>query len=331
MTVVFSASYRWTGACSATRIVPRHSLCVLLAIACSVMMPSRAAAQTQSQPPAQQQPPAQAPNQTPDQQPAATTAPSGQDDDAALRPLDPDFTVVNLPTTLPLPMGAGNFHLTHRFVGVNWRQDDASTIASNLFGFDGPAVIQLEYRIAVVKHLEAVVARTNFGRTVQFSVKYDAIHQSESRPLGVSGILAIEGQNNFRPHNVSGADIGYAPAIGLALSRTLGTAASIYVDPILAANTLPTGVGDKRNTFYVGIGARVKIVPAFFLVGEVSPRVAGYKQGDAEFAFSLEKRVGGHVFSLVVANTEGTTYGQLARGGNPQTLYIGFNLARKFY
>jgi len=166
---------------------------------------------------------------------------------------------------------------------------------------------------------------------VQFSVKYDAIHQSASKPLGVSGILAVEGQNNFQPHNVSGADIGYASAIGLALSRTLGTAASVYLDPILAANTLPTGVGDRRNTFYVGIGARVKIVPALFLVGEVSPRVAGYKQGDPELAFSLEKRVGGHVFSLVVANTEGTTYGQLARGGNPQTLYIGFNLARKFY
>ena len=107
------------------------------------------------------------------------------------------------------------------------------------------------------------------------------------------------------------------------------TAASVYVDPIFAANTLPTGVGDKRNTFYVGIGARVKIVPALFLVGEVSPRVAGYKQGDPELAFSLEKRVGGHVFSLVIVNTQATTYGQLARGANPETLYIGFNLARK--
>jgi len=326
MTVVFSAIYGWTGACSVTRTVARHSLCVLSAFACLIILGARAEAQPQTQPPTQTQ------SQTPDQPPAAAPTPAPDtDDDATLRPLDPDFTVVNLPTTLPLPKFGSNFHLTHRFVGVNWRQDDASTIAANLFGFDGPAVIQLEYRIAVMKHLEAVIARTNFGRTVQFSAKYDAIHQSASKPLGVSGILAVEGQNNFRPHNVSGADIGYAPAIGLALSRTLGDVASVYLDPILAANTLPTGVGDKRNTFYVGIGARVKIVPAFFLVGEVSPRVAGYKQGDPEFAVSLEKRVGGHVFSLVVANTEGTTYGQLARGGNPQTLYIGFNLARKFY
>ncbi len=26
-----------------------------------------------------------------------------------------------------------------------------------------------------------------------------------------------------------------------------------------------------------------------------------------------------------------TTYGQLARGGNPESLYLGFNLARKFF
>jgi hypothetical protein len=253
------------------------------------------------------------------------------DDDAALRPLEPDFTVVNLPTTLPLPMGAGNFHLTHRFVGVNWRQDDFRTIASNAFGFDGPAVIQLEYRIAVMKHLEAIVARTNFDRTIQFSAKYDAFHEGESHPFGFSGIVSVEGQNNFHRTNTSGADIGYTPALGVVLSRTLGGIAAVYVDPIWAHNTQPIGVGDKLNTFYVGLGGRLRIAPATFVVGEVSPRVSGYKQGDAEFAVALEKRVGGHVFSLVVANTQATTYGQLARGANPETLYIGFNLARKFY
>jgi hypothetical protein len=246
--------------------------------------------------------------------------------------MEPDFTVVNLPTTLPLPMGAaGNFHLTHRFVGVNWRQDDFSTIASNAFGFDGPAVIQLEYRIAVMRHLEAVVARTNFGRTIQFSGKYDAFHEGASHPFGLSAIVSVEGENNFRPTNTSGTDIGYTPAFGAVVSRTLGKVAAVYVDPIFAHNTQPIGDPDRVKTFYVGLGARVKIRPDTYVVGEVSPRVSGYKQGDAELAFALEKRVGGHVFSLVVANTQATTYGQLARGANPETLYIGFNLARKFY
>ena len=269
---------------------------------------------------------------TPAQPPDAGTAPAADaDDDAKLRPLDPDFTVINLPTTLPLPKGASDFRLTHRFVGVNWRTDDFSTIASNAFGFDGPAVIQLEYRIAVMKHLEAIVSRTNFGRTIQFSAKYDAIHEDASHPIGVSGILSIEGENNFHKVTTSGFDVGYLPAIGVALSRTLGSVASIYVDPIFVHNTQDVGLPDKLNTFYVGLGGRLRLMPGLFLVGEMTPRVSGYKPSDEEFAFSLEKRVGGHVFSFVVANTQATTYAQLARGANPQTLYVGFNLSRKFY
>ena len=298
----------------------RHSFSALVTLALGFILfgttSARARAQTTPQS-AEAQPPAQT---------------ADDDDDAKLRPLEPDFTVVNLPTTLPLPMGAGNFHLTHRFVGVNWRRDDLSTIASNLFGFDGPAVIQLEYRIAVMKHLEAVVARTNFGRTIQFSGKYDAIHEGGSHPFGLSGIVSVEGENNFHSTNTSGTDIGYAPAIGVALSKALGRVASVYVDPIFVHNTQPIGGGaEKLNTFYVGLGARVRIAPSTFVVAEVSPRVSGYKPGDAEMAFALEKRVGGHVFSLVVVNAQATTYAQLARGANPETLYIGFNLARKFY
>ena len=84
------------------------------------------------------------------------------------------------------------------------------------------------------------------------------------------------------------------------------------------------------------ISTSISWKPSTFVVGEVTPRLGGYKPGTAEVAFALEKRVGGHVFSLVVANTQATTYGQLARGAvlgtdDKSPLYIGFNLARKFY
>jgi len=146
----------------------------------------------------------------------------------------------------------------------------------------------------------------------------------------------VEGQNNFHSTNTSGTDIGYTPAFGVALSRTLGSVASVYVDPIFVHNTQDAGLADKVNTFYVGIGGRVRLAPSTFVVGEVTPRLSGYVQGTAEVAFALEKRVGGHVFSLVIANTQATTYGQLARGASlgsdgHSPIYIGFNLARKFY
>jgi len=44
-----------------------------------------------------------------------------------------------------------------------------------------------------------------------------------------------------------------------------------------------------------------------------------------------KKRVGGHLFQLNFNNGQGTTFGQLARGGFADSLYLGFNLARKFF
>jgi hypothetical protein len=253
--------------------------------------------------------------------PAVQAPASSDDDDEKLRPLEPDFSLINLPTTLPLPVHKGNFHLTHRF-NENLRNDSFGTQASNLFGLDEGATIQLEYRFGVMKHLEAIVSRTNVSRDIQFSAKYDAFHESASHPIGLSGIVAVEGLDNFREN--------YSPAVGVVVSRSLGTVAEVYASPIWAHNTFP-GTGVMLNTFYLGLGTRIRIVPSVFVVVEGSPRLSGYTPGDAEFAFALEKRVGAHVFSLTFANTSATTYGQIARGGNPESLYLGFNLARKFF
>jgi len=256
---------------------------------------------------------------TPPAEAAQTSA--ADDDDAKLRPLEPDFTLINLPTTLPLPLHKGNFHLTHRF-NENLRRDSFGTQLSNIFGLDQGATIQFEYRFGVMKHLEAIASRSNVDRDIQLSAKYDAFHQSASMPLGFSAIASVEGGDNFRAR--------YAPALGAVVSRTVGDAAAVYATPIWAHNTFP-GTGIMRDTFYVGLGARVHVRPSLYLVGEASPRVNGYTAGDAEFAFALEKRVGAHVFSLTFANSAATTYGQIARGGNPESLYLGFNLARKFF
>jgi hypothetical protein len=256
------------------------------------------------------------------QSPVAPVAtPASDDDDAKLRPMEPDFSLVNLPTTLALPVHTGNFHLTHRF-NENLRHDGFGTQAGNLFGLDQGATIQFEYRFGLMKHLEAIASRTNVDRKIQFGAKYDAFHQSGSNPIGLSAIASVEGGNNFQDR--------HAPALGAVVSRTVAEAVAVYVTPVWAHNTFP-GTGILRDTFYVGIGARVKIVPALYLVGEMAPRAWGFAPGDAEFAFSLEKRVGAHMFSLTFANTAATTYGQIARGGNPGSLYLGFNIARKFF
>lgn len=261
--------------------------------------------------------------QQPQQAAPTTTLQSAEtDDDAALRPLEPDFTLINLPTTLPLPLHKGNFRLTHRFNG-NLRGGTFADEASSLFGIDEGATVGFEYRFAVVRHVQAAAYRTAFDRTIQLYGKYDAFHQSASMPFGLSGLVSVEGTNNFQEH--------YAPAIGASISREVFNVAAVYAVPMWVHNTA-AATGVTRDTGIIGIGGSVRVLPTLYIIGEVTPRIGGYVIGDAEYGFGISARVGGHVFDLTFTNTtQGTTFAQIARGGFPSSLYLGFNLARKFY
>jgi hypothetical protein len=259
--------------------------------------------------------------------PSAGAAPplavvADDDDDAVLRPLQPDFTLINLPTTLPLPRYKSNFRLTHRFNG-NLRLDGFGAQAANLFGLDEGATVGFEYRFAVARHVELAAYRMTFNRSTQFYGKYDALHQNARMPVGFSAIVSVEGTNNFRGE--------YAPALGASISRNVANVMAVYAVPVWVHNSA-AATGITRDTFMVGLGGSVKVRPTLFLVAEITPRVSGYVGGDPEYGFGLAKRVGGHVFDLTFTNTtQGTTFAQMARGGFPNSLFLGFNLARKFF
>src|SRR4029077_12270074 len=107
--------------------------------------------------------------------PAAPSNAPGGEHDAGLPPPQPDFTLINLPTTLPLPTHKSNFRLTHRFNG-NLRLGGFGSQAGNLCGLDEGATVGCEYRFAIAKHVELAAYRTTFNRSTQFYGKYDAFH-----------------------------------------------------------------------------------------------------------------------------------------------------------
>jgi Membrane bound beta barrel domain (DUF5777) len=260
--------------------------------------------------------------------PAAQAPDSSDDDHAKLRLAEPDFETVNLPTTLPLPKHGMTFHLTHRF-NEDLANDSFGEQLSNLFGLDTGANIGLEFRYGVMKHLEAIVLRTSLGRTFQFTAKYDGWHQTAKMPVGISGIVSIEGDNNF--HNTEGgAQANFAPALGAVVSRTIGDRIALYATPMWVHNT-GTGSADTVDTGFIGIGGRARVHGGTYLVAEVSPRIGGLAIGDAQYAFAIEERVGAHVFSLTFSNSIGTTFRQIAHGGVADHLSLGFNLTRKFF
>lgn len=252
----------------------------------------------------------------------AQASTADQHNDAVFRPLEPDFTLINLPTTLPLPRHKSNFRLTHRFDG-NLRQGDFGDQLSSLFGMDQGATMGFEYRFAVMKHVQVAAYRTNYARTIQLYGKYDAVHQSASMPLGFSALVSVEGTNNFRRE--------YAPVIGASISRNVARRVALYAVPMWVHNSA-AATGVTRDTAMLGLGGSLRVRPTLYLEAEVSPRIAGYTIGDAEYGFGFSKRIGGHVFHITFSNTtQGTTFAQMARGGFPDSLYLGFNLARKFF
>jgi hypothetical protein len=290
--------------------IPRRSIAVSIAVLFTVSSATAAA---------QEAPPASDPSAS---QPAvAPDLTAGVDDDSELVLAEPDFRVLNLPSTLRLPVRGSNFQLTHRFNG-NLRQGSFNENASNLFGLDQGAAVGFEYRFGVARHLQAAVYRTGIDQTFQFYGKYDAVRQGNSIPVSLSALASIEGTDNFQER--------YSPALGAAISRMVADRLAVYATPVWVHNTA-AGLNIDRDTFFVGIGGRVRVSSTVYLVGEVAPRARGYSPDKPAFGFAVEKRAGGHLFQLNFNNGQGTTFAQLARGGFADSLYLGFNLSRKFF
>ena len=244
--------------------------------------------------------------------------------DRAVNPSQPDFTIIGLPTTLKVPRFGSSFRVTHRFTR-SLGAGDFGDLARDFFGFDAGAQIGLEYRFGIMAGTQIGIHRTS-DRTIEFFAQQHLIGQGES-PVGIDIIATAEGTNNFRD--------SYSPAIGAVISRNIGhqgRQGAVYAHPIWINNTnaLTADSGDN-NTFIVGLGARLRVRPTVYLVGEAIPRT-GYTPDSMYGSFGIEKRAGGHSFQLNISNGFGTTLAQLARGGQgSDTWYIGFNISRKFF
>lgn len=252
---------------------------------------------------------------------AASPAPlPAADPDLDVNLAQPDFTVSALPTTLRLPRRKLSFRMTHRF---NEPLDEAGL--GDMFGMDAGAQMGFEFRYGVVSGAQVGFYRTS-DQTIEFFGQYDVARQGARMPVGLAAYVSVEGASNFQE--------AYAPGVGAIISRELGTRAALYAQPfwVSQTNVSPSSQYPDESTMMVGFGARVRVLQSTYLVAEVAPRLGGFAPGTTHASFGIEKRAGGHLFQLTIANNQGTTLAHVARGGPAgQSWYLGFNLSRKFY
>ena len=266
-----------------------------------------------------------------------TPAPAAQtsDPDTRLDPLQPDFNIAALPTTLRVPLHKAAFRVTHRFTRA-LGSGDFGDLLSNFFGFDSGAQIGLEVRYGLMRGTQIGVHRTS-DRTIEIFGQQSILQQkADGHPIGLDVIATLEGTNNFLAQKGSAVTVPAqkSSAIGLLVSRKIAKIAAVYAEPMIVfnSNSLPRGSGVDNNTTMIGLGTRLRIRPTTYLIGEITPRLSGYQPGTNQASFGIEARAGGHTFQINFSNGFGTTLGQLARGGiNNNSWFIGFNISRKFF
>jgi hypothetical protein len=249
---------------------------------------------------------------------------AAQDDDAALKVAEPDFSVISLPTSLRLPKFGSAFRITHRFQRT-LGEGDFGDLASDLFGLDNGATIGIEYRFGIVPNGQIGIHRSSHLKTIEFFGQYGLLRQ-EQRGFDLSVLATVEGVDNFQESR--------SPALGAIIGRTVGEVAAFYIEPMWVNNTnpLPSELVDDNDTVSVGLGARVRIRPTVYISGEFVPRVSGYDPDVSHAGFAIEKRAGGHLFQLNFTNSFATTPAQTVRGGTgSDDWYLGFYISRKFF
>jgi len=258
---------------------------------------------------------------------------------AALRPVQIDLNLINLPTTMSIARHRSYFRLTHRFAS-DLRRGSFGDQAADLFSLDRGAIIGLEYRFGITSNIQAGVHRSILSKTIQTFGRWDAVRQSESFPVALSLTLSVEGLNNMRQH--------YQQGVAITASRTFGDRLALYATPAFVAGTHAvdivegheghdhdTGLEEDvhshhHDTWFAGLGGRLRFSNTGYITAEYTPRLHGYDPNSGEWGIGIEKRTGGHTLQLNFTNSFATTFGQLARGGSPNEVYLGFNITRRF-
>src|SRR2546423_745633 len=151
---------------------------------------------------------------------AATPLFAQSDDDHALKPAEPDFTLISLPTSLRLPVWGSDFRVTHRFVRPLKCDTCQDNLLEDFFGVDNGAVIGLEYRIGLIPNGQVVIHRARDRKTIQFTGEYGFTRQGSGMPVEIAGLVAVEGTNNFKDD--------YSPTVGVILTRLFGDAGAFH-------------------------------------------------------------------------------------------------------
>jgi hypothetical protein len=283
-----------------------------------------------------------------------------------------DYRLVNLPTPKRVPRHSLNFFFTHRFQETitgnpgERTEQHLSRIANDLLGLDSFSVSSFGVSYGITDRLYALAYRSPLttrgtNKTIELGFGYHLLDEAGKSPVALSVQSTIEGENNFTER--------YTENIQAMLERSVTRYVHLFFSPAVHINSNGQGRFNPRpedffppavaaatfklgqHTGSFGFGADAMIRPSVSLLFEFTPRI-GFKMGqvipifssgftsivgfqnrsEPEIGVGIEKRLGRHVFTLTLSNTQATTTSRYNSSNlvlSPSNFTIGFNLFRR--
>ena len=231
--------------------------------------------------------------------------------------------------------GALEFIFAHRFGAM-------SSGAYNLWGLD-QAYVRLGLEYGITDQLGVGIGRNSEDKTMDGYLRYKLLRQSSGKsniPVTVTafGMAALKTspRKEDATYDIKTKDrMSYTGQ--LLIARKVNSILSLQLMPsIVHKNTVDSALSEKNDQFLLGIGGRLKITRSVALTTEYYHRInvpAG-NQFYNPIGFGVDIETGGHVFQLVLTNTQGLTERAFLTetigdffGGD---IHFGFNITRTF-
>jgi hypothetical protein len=236
-------------------------------------------------------------------------------------------------------LGAGvlDFRISHRFGQLNQG-------AQNFFGLDNATTrIGLDY--GITRWLMIGLGHSTFNKEDDGFAKIKLLSQKTSgMPITLSYAGSVSIQTTPAPVLPAGDTWHFSNKLyytnQLLIARKFSDRMSLQIMPTIVHYNLVDSSKFSNNTIAIGVGGRVKVSKRIAVTGEYYYRATNADllySGQPTYnavAIGIDIETGGHVFQLMVTNSQGLTdrtfIGQTTDSWAKGALHFGFNISRVF-
>ncbi len=229
--------------------------------------------------------------------------------------------------------GELEFLISHRFGRLN-------SGAYNFWGLDD-AFIRLGFEYGITDKLGVGIGRNSFNKIYDGYVKYKIVGQSTgsvSFPVTITG-FASAGIQTF-PRSIDDPSLDFFDratyTYQLLIARKFSPGLSLQLTPTIVHSNRVDQQILNNDQYALGLAGRYKLTRSLSLNAEYFYRINPVENSPYynSLAFGFDIETGGHIFQLIVSNTQGmverTIINETAGDFTKGDIHFGFNITRTF-